>query len=119
MAAQLRAYLRGLGRLRRCKSPADFDALVQAAEKDAPARLRWKTGRALGMPLRQLRRCDYLFALAQLELDRKEAEAALCPACRAAAAQRLCPGCGAPLPEYGASFDPARYEALKHHGKGV
>ena len=122
LSAALRCYLRGSGQLEQCRTGADFAALVEALEGEQAARLRWRVERALGLSPRQarrLRRGDYLYCLAQLELDRREALERLCPACRAQAETARCPHCGTPLPEYNPGFDEARYEELKRHGQGA
>lgn len=60
---------------------------------------------------------DFLWCAVNLLMDEEEALAELCPACRAAAQQGVCPGCGR---ETGmgamgenAGFDAARFERLK------
>lgn len=110
-------YLHGKGSLETCRTAQDFDALCRAVEEDRAGRLRWQIGRTLGilpwegMPGRD----NYLYALAQLRIDREEALHSLCPTCRMRAEENLCAHCGRPLPTSNPSFDEARYEELKKH----
>lgn len=117
METILSEYLHGRGTLDACRSGQDFDKLCQAVAADRAGRLRWQTARALGIPLWEKLpgRDDYLYALAQLRLDREEALDHLCPACRAKAEKDLCAHCGKPLPIKNPAFDEARFEELKHH----
>lgn len=58
---------------------------------------------------------DYLFCILHLWLDEEERLSRLCPSCRAAAAERACPVCGAKAQgTFGVneSFDEARFRAL-------
>ncbi len=60
---------------------------------------------------------DYLWCALNLLLDEEEKLEALCPACRAAAEQALCPICGADpaLSQVGvnAQFDMRRFQDMK------
>ena len=117
MKTVLLDYLHGDGTLETCRTGQDFDALCQAVGEDQAGRLRWKLLRTLGQPLWEKApgRDAYLYALAQLRIDREEALAALCPACRSRAEEALCAHCGKPLPTSNPDFDEARYEELKRN----
>ena len=121
MRSVLYDYLHGQGDLGAVRSAADFDALCAAAAEDAAGRLRWKLDRALGLvpwagaPGRD----DYLYALANLRLDRAERLDALCPACRADAEAVRCVCCGGAMPTVNPGFDEGRYEELKHDGTAL
>lgn len=120
MGRALQDYLQGAGDLTRCRTAAEFDALVAAAANEPAGRLRWRVQRALGLTPQQaagLSRGDYLYCLAQLELDGQQALDDLCPACRERAGTDRCRCCGAPLPCKNPAFDEARYEELKRYGK--
>lgn len=119
MGRALQAYLQGAGSLDACRTAKEFDALVRAAAEDAAGRLRWRVQRALGLTPQQalgLNRSDYLYCLAQLELDGQAELDGLCPACRDRAGADRCSCCGAALPCINPAFDEARYEELKRHG---
>lgn len=117
MKKALSDYLHGEGTLNACRTEQDFDELCKAVAADRAGRLRWQTARALGIPLWEHPpgRDDYLYALAQLRLDREEALERLCPACRARVEEDLCAHCGKPLPIKNPVFEEARFEELKHH----
>lgn len=113
----LRDYLHGTGSLDAVRNVQEFEALCQAAERDAAGRLRWKLCRALGLPpwTGQPGRDEYLYACAQLALDRDELLARMCPACRARARSERCTVCGAAMPVENAAFDEKRFEELKRN----
>lgn len=60
---------------------------------------------------------DYLWCLLQMLLDDEEALSRLCPACREMAQAERCPRCGSLSGQWqeeeNASFDMARFQALK------
>ena len=116
MRSILEAWLHGQGDLEAVKTAADFDALCAACAEDAAGRLRWQLSRRLGLVPWEGRpgRDEYLYALANLRLDREAELDALCPACRAGAEAIRCPCCGGPLPTVNPGFDENRYEELKH-----
>ena len=116
MRALLENYLHGRGTLDPVKTAADFEALCEAVSRDGAGRLRWNLSRRLGFApwAGTPGRDEYLYALAQLRLDRDEQLDALCPACRAGAEARRCPCCGGALPTVNPGFDESRYEELKH-----
>ena len=116
MRALLNDYLHGRGDLSRVRTAADFDALCEAVSRDGAGRLRWRLDRQLGLApwAGDPGRDEYLYALAQLRLDRDERLDALCPACRASAGAAKCACCGAALPTVNPGFDETRYEELKH-----
>ena len=118
MRALLEAWLHGQGSLEAVKTAADFDALCEAVSQDAAGRLRWQLDRRLGLVPWEGRpgRDEYLYALANLRVDREEQLDALCPACRAEATARRCPCCGGAMPVTNPGFDEGRYEELKHDG---
>ena len=66
---------------------------------------------------RRLTRRDYLYCILQQWIDDEERLEALCPTCRAQAAEKRCIRCGAPLAQTEAventAFDMERYMALK------
>ena len=70
--------------------------------------------------VREMTEEDYLWCAVQLLLDEEEAEAALCPSCRAKLGEARCPVCGqetgAVVREENAGFDWARYARLKEGG---
>ncbi len=114
----LYAYLHGQGGLEAVKTAEDFDALCAACAEDAAGRLRWRLTRRLGLvPWAGVpERDEYLYALANLRLDREAQLEALCPACRANAEAVRCPCCGGAMPTVNPGFDEGRYEELKHDG---
>ena len=116
MRSLLEAWLHGQGSLEGVKTAADFDALCEAVSQDAAGRLRWRLTRRLGLVPWEGRpgRDEYLYALANLRLDREAELEALCPACRAEAETRRCPCCGGAMPIVNPGFDESRYEELKH-----
>lgn len=116
MRALLNDYLHGRGDLARVRTAADFDALCEAVSRDEAGRLRWRLSRCLGLaPWAGVPgRDEYLYALAQLRLDRDERLDALCPACRANTGAAKCACCGAPMPTVNPGFDENRYEELKY-----
>jgi hypothetical protein len=118
MRSVLYDYLHGQGDLGAVRSAADFDALCAAAAEDTAGRLRWKLDRVLGLApwAGQPGRDEYLYALANLRLDRAERLDALCPACRANAEAVRCACCGGAMPTVNPGFDEGRYEELKHDG---
>ena len=88
-------------------------------------RLKWRVLKAFGaLPteqrVREMTEEEYLWCAVHLLLDEEEAEAALCPTCRAKLDEARCPVCGqekdAALREENAGFDWARYEKLKEGG---
>lgn len=70
--------------------------------------------------VREMTEEDYLWCAVQLLLDEEEAEAALCPSCRAKLGEARCPVCGQEtgpvVREENAGFDWARYARLKEGG---
>ena len=67
---------------------------------------------------REMKNRDYLWCLVHEVLDREEALARLCPACRARAEEKRCPVCGQPAADWGEgaenpAFDWARFAELK------
>lgn len=121
MEKALSDYLHGRGTLDACRTGQDFEELCRAVAADRAGRLRWRLARALGIPplAQPPGRDGYLYALAQLQLDREEALDALCPACRARAEEDLCVHCGKPLPIKNPAFDEARFEELKQNGTSL
>ncbi len=118
MEKLLQDYLHGEGTLEGVREPADFDRLCEEVRKDAAGRLRWQVVRRLGLSpfLSSPGRDEYLYALAQLRLDREEALERLCPTCQARAKSERCACCGAALPIQNPGFNETRYEELKQHG---
>ena len=101
----------------------ELKKVMEDLRGDSGERLRWRVlkqfgalpteGRAEAMKGR-----DYLWCLTNTILDREEELERLCPDCRARAMEERCVLCGRPAREWGegmqnASFDPARFEALK------
>lgn len=91
----------------------------------AYARLQWRVLRAFGaLPTEARAKAmtdrDYLWCALNLELDREEELARLCPDCRRRAEAEACPVCGAEGDSwgYGSGFDPARFEQLKEESGG-
>ena len=85
-------------------------------------RLYWRVLRAFqALPseprARALTEEELLWCAIQMKLDQEEQLNALCPACRAAAEESRCPGCGMPMSNVRAAqnqnFDMDRFEALK------
>ena len=88
-------------------------------------RLKWRVLKAFGaLPteqrVREMTEEDYLWCAVHLLLDEEEAEAALCPSCRAKLDETRCPVCGqetaSMVREENAGFDWARYARLKEGG---
>lgn len=88
-------------------------------------RLKWRVLKAFGaLPtekrVREMTEEDYLWCAVQLLLDEEEAEAALCPSCRAKLGEAWCPVCGQEtgpvIREENTGFDWARYARLKEGG---
>lgn len=121
MRRTLQDYLHGSGTLERVKTAEDFAALCRAAAEDSAGRLRWRLNRRLGLPpwAGTPGRDEYLYALANLQADRDERMAAMCPSCAQAAEGARCLCCGAPLPTVNPAFDETRYEELKHEGSAI
>ena len=121
MQQVLADYLHGSGTLASVRSAGDFSRLCAAARDDPAGRLRWKLARRLGTApwTGTPGRDEYLYALANLSVDRDEALEALCPACRQAVGDGRCRACGASLPTVNPGFDETRYEELKHDGSAL
>ena len=64
---------------------------------------------------------DYLYCILHLLLDQEEQLDQLCPACRRAAEEKRCPGCGAALGTWqggeNIAFDAQRFQALSRDGQ--
>lgn len=102
-----------------------LDALKASLAARPRQRLKWRVLKTFGaLPteqrVREMTEEDYLWCAVQLLLDEEEAEAALCPSCRAKLEQARCPVCGqetgAVVREENAGFDWARYARLKEGG---
>ena len=96
--------------------------------KHAPEeRLRWRVLKQFGVlpgekRARRMTRRELLYCVLQQQLDGEEALSELCPACRAAAMERRCTVCGAPLMDTegteNTAFDWERYQIMKE-GRSV
>lgn len=102
-----------------------LDALKASLAARPRQRLKWRVLKTFGaLPteqrVREMTEEDYLWCAVQLLLDEEEAEAALCPSCRAKLGEARCPVCGqetgAVVREENAGFDWARYARLKEGG---
>lgn len=94
MKNRLTDYLHGTGTLDSVVTEADFEALVDAVRADQAGRLRWQVALRLGQPPPLRTRDDYLYALAQLSLDKEP----FCPVFE------------------NENFDENRFEELKQYG---
>ena len=103
-----------------------LDALKASLAAQPRQRLKWRVLKTFGaLPteqrVREMTEEDYLWCAVQLLLDEEEAEAALCPSCRAKLEQARCPVCGqetgAVVREENAGFDWARYAAMGKVGR--
>ena len=102
-----------------------LDALKASLAARPRQRLKWRVLKTFGaLPteqrVREMTEEDYLWCAVQLLLDEEEAEAALCPSCRAKLGEARCPVCGqetdSVVREENAGFDWARYARLKEGG---
>lgn len=102
-----------------------LDALKASLAARPRQRLKWRVLKTFGaLPteqrVREMTEEDYLWCAVQLLLDEEEAEAALCPSCRAKLGEARCPVCGQEtdpvVREENAGFDWARYARLKEGG---
>ena len=94
----------------------ELKKVMEDLRGDSGERLRWRVLKQFGALPTEGR--DYLWCLTNTILDREEELERLCPDCRARAMEERCVLCGRPAREWGegmqnASFDPARFEALK------
>lgn len=104
-----------------CGSPEEIAALREDLAQSPYERLKWRVLRQFGVlpseaRARQMTDGDYLYCVLQMMLDDEDAQAQLCPSCRAEAQTPRCPVCGAAQAEENAAFDAARFEELKQHG---
>ena len=108
----------GLGKAR-------LEQLKEGLAAQPRQRLKWRVLKTFGaLPtearVREMTEEDYLWCAVQLLLDEEEAEAALCPSCRAKLDEARCPVCGQETSSIvrgeNAGFDWARYARLKEGG---